>query len=69
MSNKADQISHAMTQGGSAVAMGSWGASYVDWLNHNAQAVLALCGICGALVGLAGLAFNVWRNWPRRNHG
>ncbi len=63
--NRADHIAHAITQTGSAVAVGSWGASQIEWLNHNAQAVLALCGIAGALVGVCGLIFNVWRNWPR----
>jgi hypothetical protein len=54
MSVSTESVAKIAEQGGAAVAMGSWGISSVDWLNHNSAAVLAICGILGAVVSVVG---------------
>ena len=49
------QVADGMEKGGAGVAVGSWIASGVSYLDHHAQAVLAVCGIVGMLVGVVGL--------------
>lgn len=55
MTDHVQQAADVMEKGGAAVALGSWAASGITWLDHHSQAVLALCGVIGMAVGVIGL--------------
>lgn len=55
MTDHVQQAAEVMEKGGAAVALGSWAASWITWLDHHSQAVLAVCGVIGMAVGVVGL--------------
>lgn len=52
-----ENASHAVTQGGAAVATGSF---FINYLNQNSSAILALCGIAGLLISFVGLGLQYY---------
>lgn len=62
MTDRIEAVAKVAEQGGAAVAVGSslaWLGGLTTWLNHNSDAVLALCGIIGAVVSIAGYITNL----------
>ena len=55
MTEHVQQIADGMEKAGAGVAVGSWAAGSIQYLDHHSQAVLAVCGIIGMLVGITGL--------------
>lgn len=63
MSVKAEQISQGMTQGGAAIAVGSYGA--LQWLNDNSAAVVAMCAVAGLILSAVGIGIQTYLGWKR----
>lgn len=43
-----------LEQGGATVAVGSWFAAGITYLDNHSAGILALCGICGLVISIAG---------------
>lgn len=55
MTDHVQQVADGMEKAGAGVAVGSWLAGSIQYLDHHSQAVLAVCGIIGMIVGVTGL--------------
>ena len=56
MTDKIDQISTIVTQGGASIAVGSFFSMH--WWNENSAGILAICGAIGVLISMAGFIVN-----------
>lgn len=61
MTEKVQAVAEGMERAGAGagVAVGSWIANSIVYLDHHSQAVLAICGIIGMAVGIIGMAVGV----------